>query len=235
MVGCREIRQRIAAKNRRFARIDDQPQNHELTGLEESKTLLVGRHKNEGSYTLAFLVNSGDSHRSKAGPGCRWLLGGKSRIPHRGFRSQVLLKHCPKRALPTLAKRRNQQGALQLLAGRSRQIKKGVNVGHTHSLWTVSDYYDFIAGSNFAFLQHAEVKTRSVVSDKQRWHTRFIHADADAVAGYTRLTYFKNRVTNAVAIADADFTIEKSLDGEVFSELAESKITAVQKPLPVMV
>src|ERR1700746_3843554 len=190
MVGCREIRQRIAAKNRRFARIDDQPQNHELTGLEESKTLLVGRHKNEGSYTLAFLANSGDSHRSKAGPCWRWLLCGKSRISPRSFRSQVLLKHCPKRVLPTFAKRRNPQGALQLLAGRSRQIQKGVNIGHAHSLWTASDFDDFIAGSNFSFLQNAEVKTRSMVSNKQRWHARFVHTDAHAVAGYTRLSYF---------------------------------------------
>ena len=48
-------------------------------------------------------------------------------------------------------------------------------------------------------------------------HRARVHADTDAVAGYTRLSYFKNRVTNAVAIADAEnFTIEKSLDGEVF-------------------
>src|SRR5579864_2570888 len=235
MIGCREIRQRIAAKNRRFARIDDQPQNHKLTGLEERKTLLVGRHKNEGSYTLAFVVNSGDSHRSKAGPGCRWLLCGKSRIPHRSFRSQVLLKHCLKRALPALAKRRNPQGALQLLAGRSRQIQKGINVGHTHSLWTVSNFYNVIACTNFSLLQHAKVESWSVMCYEQRRHTRLVHADTDAVAGYTRLSYFKNPVTNAVAIADADITIEKSLDGEVFSELAESKITAVQKTLPVIV
>src|ERR1700687_790478 len=122
MIGCREIRQRLAAKNRRFARIDDQPQNDNLTGLEERKPLLINRHKNEGSYTLAFLTNSRDSHLSKAGPGWRWLLSGKSRIPHRSFRSQVLLKHSLKRTLPTLAKRRNPHGALQLLAGSTRQI-----------------------------------------------------------------------------------------------------------------
>src|SRR6201981_2770406 len=181
MVGCREIRQRIAAKNRRFARIDDQPQNHELTGLEESKTLLVGRHKNEGSYTLAFFVNSADSHWSKAGPCWRWLLCGKSRISPRSFRSQVLLKHCPKRALPALAKRRNPQGALQLLAGRSRQIQKGVNVVHTHSLWTVSNFYNVIACTNFSLLQHAKVESWSVMCYEQRRHARLVPADTDAV------------------------------------------------------
>ena len=70
---------------------------------------------------------------------------------------------------------------------------------------------------------------------EQRWHTRLIHADADAVARHAWLRYFKYRITNAVAIANADLVIRKSLDGEVFSELAESKIVAAQKPLPVIV
>ncbi len=70
---------------------------------------------------------------------------------------------------------------------------------------------------------------------EKRRHTRFIHADADAVARYARLCHFKYRVTNAVAIANADLVIRKSFDGEVFSELAESKIIASEKALPIMV
>jgi hypothetical protein len=66
-------------------------------------------------------------------------------------------------------------------------------------------------------------------------HTRFIHADADAVARYAWLRHFKFSTTDAVAIANAHLVIRKSLDGEVFSELAESKIVAAQKALPVMV
>ena len=49
------------------------------------------------------------------------------------------------------------------------------------------------------------------------------------------LRYFKYRITNAVAIANADLIIRKSIDGEVFSELAVGKIVAAQKALPVMV
>jgi len=70
---------------------------------------------------------------------------------------------------------------------------------------------------------------------EQGCHPRFIHANTDAVARYARLCDLKYRITNAVSIADADLVIKKSLNGEVFSELAESKIVAAQKALPVMV
>ena len=70
---------------------------------------------------------------------------------------------------------------------------------------------------------------------KKRRHTWFIHADADAITRYARLCHFKCRIANAVAVADADLVIGKPLDGEVFSELAESEIVTAQKTLPVMV
>jgi hypothetical protein len=70
---------------------------------------------------------------------------------------------------------------------------------------------------------------------KKRRHTRFVHANGDAVAGHAWLRYFKFSTTDAVSIAYAHLVIRKSLDSEVFSELAESKITAAQKALPVMV
>src|SRR5580693_4594176 len=70
---------------------------------------------------------------------------------------------------------------------------------------------------------------------EKRRHTRFIHADADAVARHAWLRYLKLSTTDAVSIADAHLVVRKSLDGEIFSELAESKIVAAQKALPVMV
>jgi hypothetical protein len=70
---------------------------------------------------------------------------------------------------------------------------------------------------------------------EQSRHPRFIHANANAVARYARLCHFKFSATDAVAIADAHLVIRKSLDGEVFAELAQCKIVAAQKALPVMV
>ena len=232
MVGRRQIRQRIAAKNRRFARIDEQPQNHKLTCLEDRKRLPIDWRQNEGSYAIAFLMNTRDSHLSKAGPCWRLFLIGESRISHRGFGAQILLEHCLERTLPTLAQCRNPQRALQLLAGMSWQIQEGVNLGHTDSLRTVSDFYNVVARTNFSFLQHAKVKSWSAMCYEQSCHPRFIHANADAVARHARLRHFKYRITDAVSIADADLVIRKSLDSEVFSELAEDEIIAVRESVP---
>jgi hypothetical protein len=118
-----------------------------------------------------------------------------------------LLEGCLERTLPTLAKRRNPQRALQLPAGLSRQIKKGVNVGHTHSLGTVRKFCNVIARPNFSFLQHAEVESWSVMCYEQGWHARFIHPDTDAITRHTWLRYFKYRATDAVAVANADLPI----------------------------
>src|SRR5271157_4430734 len=133
MIGRGQIGQRIAAKNGRFARIDEQPQNHKLTCREDRKRLPIARCQNEGSYAIAFLVDTRDSHLSKSGPCWCLFLIRESRISHRSFGAQVLLEHRLERTLPTLAKCGNPERSLQLLAGMSWQIQEGVNVGHANS------------------------------------------------------------------------------------------------------
>jgi hypothetical protein len=70
---------------------------------------------------------------------------------------------------------------------------------------------------------------------QQSWHSRLIHANTDAVARYSRLRHFKYGITNAVAIADADFVIGKSVNCEVFSELAIGKVITSEKIFPVVI
>src|SRR5580692_6679847 len=117
----------------------------------------------------------------------------------------------------------------------SWQIQEGVNLGHTDSLWTVSNFYNVIARPNFSFLQNAKVESWPVMRNEQGCHPRFIHANADAVARHAWLRYFKFGTSDAVSIADAYFVVRKSLNGEIFSELAGCKIVAAQKALPVVV
>ena len=139
------------------------------------------------------------------------------------------------RTLPTLAKCRNPERSFQLFARMSRQIQEGINIGHADSLRAVSNLYNVVARPNFSFLQHAKVESRSVMRYEQGWHPRFIHANANAIARYTRLCHFKYRIANAVAIANADLVIRKSLNSEVFSELAEDEVFTSEKPLPVLI
>jgi hypothetical protein len=129
----------------------------------------------------------------------------------------------------------NPQCALQLLAGLAWQVQERVNIGHAESLWTVRNFYNVTARPNFSLLQHAKVKTWSVMFYEKGPHPGFIHANTDAVARCARLRYFKFSITDAVSIVDTDLVVREALDDEVFSELAESKITTAQKALPVMV
>src|SRR5450755_1507576 len=103
MIGCGQIRQRIAAKNGRFARFDEQPQNHKLTCLEDRKTLPIDWLQNEGSYAIAFLINIRDSHLSKSGPCWCLSLIRESSISITGFRARLLREYRLKGRLPTLA------------------------------------------------------------------------------------------------------------------------------------
>jgi hypothetical protein len=180
-------------------------------------------------------MNIRDSHLTKAGPCWRSFFKGEPRIPRRRFGAQVLLQHCLERTLPTLAKRRNPQRALQLLARLSGQIQESVYVGDTHSLWTVGNFYNVIASPDFSLLQHAKVESWSVMFYEQRWHPRFIHPNADAVARHAWLRYFEDRAADAVSIADADLVIKKSFNGKVFTELTVDEVIASEKAFPVLI
>jgi hypothetical protein len=97
----------------------------------------------------------------------------------------------------------------------SWQIQEGVNLGHTDSLWTVSNFYNVIACTNFSLRQHAKVRRWSSMCYEKRRHTRFMHANSASPMRYRS-------------------PMHTWLSGS-FLELAESKITAAQKALPVMV
>src|SRR5215467_7436528 len=106
------------------------------------------------------------------------------------------------------------------------QVQQSIHFGYSHAFWTIADFCDDIAGSNFTLVQHAEVKPWSAVCDKQCRHPRLIHADTDAVARYARLSHLKYRITNAVSITDINFVIRKAPHCEVLAELAETEIVA---------
>src|SRR5215470_4824177 len=117
----------------------------------------------------------------------------------------------------------------------SWQVQQSVDIGNRNPFWTMRNSYDAVALANFSLLEHAEVKPWPPMRDKQGRHTRFIHANADAVTRDPRLRHFEYCIADPILITDADLIVGKSLDCEVFAELAESKIAAAQKALPVMV
>src|SRR5262252_7603924 len=176
-----------------------------------------------------------DTHLPESGPCRRRLLIGESRIPFPSLCARLLLEDRLERTLPALAERRDAERAFHLRARVSRQIQESIHVGDGDPLRTIGDFYDVIPRPNLSFLQHAKVKPRPVVFNQQRRHTRLVHADANPVAGYSRLGNFKDPIANAVSIADANLVISEPFYGEVLSELAEAEIIATEKALPVMI
>jgi hypothetical protein len=55
-------------------------------------------------------------------------------------------------------------------------------------------------------------------------HLRLIHPDADFVTGNPGLCNLKNGTTDAKPVADTDFVVCQTVDGEILSELAEHEI-----------
>src|SRR5437764_1450803 len=115
------------------------------------------------------------------------------------------------------------------------QVQETITLSNSDLLRTVSDLYNLIACTNFPFLQYAKVKSWSVMGYEQGWHPRFIHANADAKAGYARLGHFKFSGTDSISIADAHLAIRKPFDGEVFSELAKDEVVTSKNVLPVAI
>src|SRR6267378_5507020 len=98
-----------------------------------------------------------------------------------------------------------------------------------------SGQHDVVAGPNEAFRDDPEVETRAVLGNKQAGHLGDAETHADTKAGDARLGDFELRLTDPVAVADADVAITKAADGEVLPELTRPQVVATQKVLPVAI
>ena len=96
---------------------------------------------------------------------------------------------------------------LQLLAGVSWQIEKGIKLGHIDSLWAVGNIHNAVACANFSLL-HANVESWHVLGYEggPAWEV-LIQTDADAVARHAGLRYFESSAADAVSIAEAHLVI----------------------------
>ena len=114
-------------------------------------------------------------------------------------------------------------------------VEQRVDLGDLHALGTRRDLHDLVAGFDLSLLEDAEVEAGSAMGDQQCGHLRLVHADADAVAGDTRLRHFEQSTTDPVMIADAHRIIGKSFNGEVLAELPIDEVAAAEPVLPIAV
>jgi len=73
------------------------------------------------------------------------------------------------------------------------------------------------------------------VGNQQRGHPRFVHPDADAIAGDSRLGDLEERASDAILVADTDLAIGQTFDGEVFSKLSKGEVCAAKFFLPISI
>ncbi len=119
--------------------------------------------------------------------------------------------------------------------GMAGQVKQGVGLGYGHAHRILGNFDNFIFASDFSLLQHAEVKAGPVMRHKQGRHARFLHPNANPVAGNAGLRHFEQRAPNAIAIANANFVIGEAIYGEVLPELTKGEIISPELLFPVTI
>ena len=97
------------------------------------------------------------------------------------------------------------------------------------------DLHDLVTGLHIAFLNDAEIETRSAVRDQQRGHPRLLHTYAYAVASDARLCDLKQSFANPVAIANAYLLVRQAVDGEILPELPVGEVVSTKLQLPIMI
>jgi hypothetical protein len=115
------------------------------------------------------------------------------------------------------------------------QVKERIHFGYRNPLRPIGNFHDLVARANDTFLQNAKVEAWPVMRYKQGGHARFVHTNADAIAGDAWLRHFEESLANAIAISYAHFIVGQSVDREVFAEVSVDKVLAVKLGLPVAI
>ena len=100
---------------------------------------------------------------------------------------------------------------------------------------THSNLHYLLAGFDLSLLDDAKIKARSAMRHEQCCHLRFVHADADPIAGDARLRHFKDGTPDAITIPDANLAVGQSVDGEILPELPIAEIASTKLGLPIPV
>src|SRR6516164_3341577 len=115
------------------------------------------------------------------------------------------------------------------------RVQQRINLNDGHALGTRCNLHDLFTGFDLSLLDDAKIKTGSAMRHEQCRHLRFVHADADPIAGDPRLRHLKDGTSDAIAIPDANLAIGQPVDGEILPELAIAEIASTELGLPIPV
>ena len=117
----------------------------------------------------------------------------------------------------------------------ARQVEQRIGLGHGHVHRIFGYLKDFIPASDFAFLQHAEVKAGPVMRYQQGGHARFIHPNTNPVTGNAWLRHLEECPPDLIPVANTNFVIRKAIDRKVLAELPPCEIVSPEMPFPVAI
>ncbi|MGF7181885.1 hypothetical protein HDF11_003406 [Tunturiibacter psychrotolerans] len=118
------------------------------------------------------------------------------------------------------------------MAGKIEQ-RIGFSYGHVHR--TVRNLDDLVLAPDITFFQNAKVEARPVMRHEERCHTRFVHANTDAVASNAWLSHLEESVPDPISISNADLIIGETIDCEIFAELSKREIASPELFFPIAV
>src|SRR5580698_9149020 len=117
----------------------------------------------------------------------------------------------------------------------ARQVEQSIDFLDGNMFRSVGDLHDLVARADLSFFEDTAIKPWSLMRDEKRRHLRVVHSDTDAIASHSRLSHFKQRTTDPVAISDANLIIRQTIDCQVFAELAVLKVMSLEIRLPVAI
>src|SRR5262249_11352878 len=94
---------------------------------------------------------------------------------------------------------------------------------------------DLVSRANFAFLEDAKIEPRPSATGQQCRHPRFVHSNADAIAGHARLRHLEHGAADPKTVANAHRVVGHSFDREVLSELSVDEMDLSERPLQITV
>ena len=139
------------------------------------------------------------------------------------------------RLLPPRAQRADAHGTTHRITIVPGQVEQRVDVGDRHPTRSGCHLDDGITGPDDALAQDAQVEPGSPMAHQQRGQLWLAEPHADPVAGDPRLTHLEQRLTDLVAVTDADLVVGKPVDREVLAELAVFEVVPTQLDPPVLI
>jgi hypothetical protein len=115
-----------------------------------------------------------------------------------------------------------------------RRIQKRIDRCDGHALVYFSHVYDFVARAHFAFLENAEIESRTATGCQQRRHSGLVRPNANAITGNSRLRDFEECASDPIPVADAHRISGQSFNCEILPELSARPQVAQVGPLQVL-